>query len=237
MSETQVQRFPGALVAAQFAALRTAQAARHAVAARGVFHLALSGGLTPALYFLSLAELPTAEALPWARTQVWWADERLVPPDHEASNHGLARRTLLDRVPLPPAQVHRVRGELAPARALAVYVEELHRVFGPGLPRFDLVHLGLGTDGHTASLLPGDPALLERHKPAALVRGEGADPPVARVTLTLPALNAARGVLFLVGPDKAAVAARVLTGCEPDLPASRVRPEGEILWVLHEGPR
>lgn len=234
MSEIQVQRFPGAVSAAQFAALRTAQAARHAVAARGVFHLALSGGRTPAQYFLALAELPSAEALPWTKTHVFWADERLVPPNDPASNFGLARRTLLERVPLPLARIHRVRGELAPDRALAGYVEDLHAVFGPGLPRFDLIHLGLGADGHTASLLPGSPALQERRRPAALVSGQGADPAVGRVTLTLPTLNAARAVLFLAGPDRAALAARVAAGQEQKLPAAKVRPQGETLWVLHD---
>ncbi|WP_243439736.1 6-phosphogluconolactonase [Fundidesulfovibrio soli] len=217
--------------ASQRAAQLTARAAREAVAARGAFTLAVSGGSTPGRYF----ELLAGQDLPWAATHLFWVDERMVPPEDARSNYGAARGTLLARLPEPPAWVHRIKGEEAdPARAAEIYRKELKAHFGGnGPPAFDCLHLGLGGDGHTASLFPGQPALGERTLWAVDVAYAGADPPVPRVSLTLPVLNAARLVFFLAsGREKAALATDIAAGRRQDCPAALVRPEGRLLWIL-----
>jgi 6-phosphogluconolactonase len=159
--------------------------------------------------------------------QLFWGDERCVPPEDEQSNYRMAREALLDRVGVAPEQVHRWRGEDAqPRRAANQYQAELERHFGAGdLPSFDLVLLGLGPDGHTASLFPNRPSLEERE------RWTLADPVPSqgwRLTLTLPVLSAAREVVFLVaGGEKAAALSGLLAG-DPALPASHVRPAGGV---------
>jgi 6-phosphogluconolactonase len=206
-----------------------------AVAASGRFAVALSGGSTPrALYaLLASAEAPFRDALPWDRTHVFFADERAVPPHHPHSNYGMARDALLAHVPLPPGSVHRMRGEDDPALAARAYEEELRALLGPA-PRLDLVLLGLGADGHTASLFPGSPLLAERSRLVAAAEA-GLEPLVRRVTLTLPVLEGAGRVLFLVaGARKAAALARVLRGGEgaDPPPAARVRPAAGALWLV-----
>ncbi|WP_243313372.1 6-phosphogluconolactonase [Fundidesulfovibrio agrisoli] len=213
------------------AAQLTAQAAREAVAARGAFALAVSGGSTPERYF----ELLAGQVLPWAATHLFWVDERMTPPEDPRSNYGAARGALLARLPEAPAGVHRIRGEAASAdQAARLYREELTAHFGAGgPPAFDCLHLGLGGDGHTASLFPGQPALEEHTLWAVDVAYAGADPPIPRVSLTLPVLNAARLAFFLAsGADKAALASDIAAGRRPDCPASLVRPAGRLLWIL-----
>ncbi len=152
--------------------------------------------------------------LDWAGWHVWWSDERVVPPDHADSNERMAREALLDRVPIPEAQIHPLRS-----------VDD-------ALPdRFDLILLGIGPDGHTASLFPGD-AALEATEPIAYVPEPGLPPPHPRLTFTYPVLNAARAVAFLVGADKREIVERVLAGDE-SLPAARVKAERTV--VLSEG--
>jgi 6-phosphogluconolactonase len=157
-----------------------------------------------------------------------------VPPDDSASNYRLAHRALIARVPLPPTNVHRVRGELAPEAAAEDYAGALRRFFDAPRPRFDLILLGLGTDGHTASLFPGSEALDERERAVVATAARYADRPSQRVTLTLPAINAARRVLFLVsGAAKAEIVRSVLEGPGGRYPAQRVRPVGGgLTWVL-----
>ncbi|MFP5240303.1 MAG: 6-phosphogluconolactonase [Acidobacteriota bacterium] len=213
------------------AAQLTARAAREAVAARGAFTLAVSGGSTPGRYF----ELLAGADVPWAATHLFWVDERMVPTEDARSNYGAARGTLLAHLPRKPAGVHRIRGEVAdPAKAAALYREELEEHFGAGgPPAFDCLHLGLGGDGHTASLFPGQAALKERTLWAVDVAYAAADPPVPRVSLTLPVLNAARLAFFLAsGADKAVLAADIAAGRRPDSPAALVRPAGRLLWIL-----
>jgi len=209
--------------------------AGEAVAARGAFALALSGGTTPRALYALLAEPAGAFAarMPWPRTQVFFGDERHVPPDHPDSNFRMAQEALLARVPIPAENVHRIRGELPDAAgAAAAYEGELRAVLGSD-PALDLVLLGLGEDGHTASLFPGSPALEERERwvAAAWVEGLGA----WRITLTLPVLERAREVVFLVaGASKAEALRRALRGgAQPEpVPAARVRPrEGRLLWL------
>jgi 6-phosphogluconolactonase len=186
-------------------------------------NVALSGGSTPRPAY----ELAAALKSDWSSDEVWWADERCVPPEDARSNYRLVRETLLDGLSRPPA-VHRVRGELPPEEAAAVYDEEIRGV------RLDLVLLGVGPDGHTASLFPGSPALDEKER-SAVAGPPGLEPLVPRVTLTVPMLSAARLVLFLVvGEEKAEAAARAFGG-EPDpaTPASLVRSaEGRTVAVL-----
>ncbi len=206
-----------------------------AVAGSGRFAVALAGGATPGRLYALLADAaaPYRAALPWAATHVFFGDERPVPPDHPESNYGMARDALLARVPIPPANVRRMRGEEEPEAAARAYEDELRAFFGPS-PRFDLALLGMGPDGHTASLFPGSPALDEtaRLAVAPFVPALG----TGRITLTLPALDAASRVVFLVsGAAKAKALARVLSGERGPgaLPAARVRPrEGSVLWLV-----
>ncbi len=218
--------------AAHLAAAEVARLARGAIAARGRFTVALAGGATPRRLHAALAAPggPYAAAVDWARVHVVTGDERCVPPDHPDSNYRMARETLLDRVPIPPGQVLRFRGEdPVPARAAADLAGALQARFPAARPVLDLVLLGLGTDGHVASLFPGTSALEEREALAAApwVPRLGA----WRLTLTLPVIRAARAVLLLVsGREKATRLAEVLAGPGP-LPAQRIGPASGALLV------
>lgn len=217
------------------AAERFLAAAREAVELRGRFMVALSGGSTPRDLYRRLAESPYRDQVPWARTYVLFGDERCVGPDDPRSNYRMAMDTLLHRVPVPVEQILRVTGEATdPARAAAAYEAELRGLFAAeGSARFDLVLLGVGTDGHTASLFPGSGALEEtsRWVAASFVPKLGS----WRVTLTLPALNAARRVLFLVtGEPKARVFAEAF-GSAPHPsphPCELVAPTDGLVEVL-----
>jgi 6-phosphogluconolactonase len=206
-----------------------------AIAASGRFAVALAGGSTPRRLYELLAA-PSAgyrAAHPWGRTHVFFGDERAVPPDDPESNYGMARDALLARVPVPGENVHRIRGEEDPEVAARRYEDELRAFFGAA-PRFDLVLLGMGADGHTASLFPGSPALDDpaRWVAAPFVPALG----VRRITLTLRALESASRVVFLVsGAAKAPVLARILSGGPGAMafPAGRVRaPAGSVLWLV-----
>jgi 6-phosphogluconolactonase len=205
-------------------------AERLAAAAQAGGQIALTGGSSARLAYERLA----AMEVDWSRCTLWFGDERCVPPEDEHSNFGMVRDSLLDPLPDPPPEVHRIAGELGPDEGAAAYERDLREALGEGIPRFDLVLLGLGPDGHCASLFPGDPALDEQDRPAVGVARSGLAPWVPRVTLTLPVLNAARQVLFLVtGADKAEAAARAFGG-GPDrrTPASLVAPTDGTLTVL-----
>ncbi len=207
------------VVADEEAAARAAAALLVAAAEAGG-PVALSGGSTPGRAF----EL--AAPADWSRAHVWWGDERCVPPDDDRSNYLLARRTLLDRLAAQPT-VHRIPGELPPAEAAAVYDRELEDV------TIDLALNGIGPDGHTASLFPGSPALDERGR-RAVAASPGLEPFVERVTMTIPMLNAARTVVFLVtGADKAEAVRRGLGGeASSATPSSLVRGAAETIAIL-----
>lgn len=207
--------------------------ARTSIAERGRFDVVLSGGRTPESVYKSLVD---AE-LEWRKVHVWFGDERCVPPVHVDSNYHMADQALLSRVAIPPANVHRIHGELDAYRAAEEYENELRRVLGlkdGALPRFDLVLLGMGPDGHTASLFPGTPALEEEE---ALCCGTWVEKLKAyRVTLTFPVFDNAANVLFLAcGADKAPMvklATTEVAGTETP-PAGRVRPtHGELVWFV-----
>jgi 6-phosphogluconolactonase len=210
---------------AEAAARWTADRLRAAVAERGACYWALAGGETPRGCYERLARPPYRNDLPWRSVFVYWSDERQVPLDDPASNYAMAKAALLDHVPIPPEQVFPLVGDPTPALRLVP-------ADARGWPRFDLIHLGLGEDGHTASLFPGDPALEE---PQAFVYfvPDAPKPPPRRVTLTLPVINAARAVLVMVqGAAKREALARVLRR-DPALPASHVQPvEGELHFIV-----
>ena len=207
------------------------RAAQGAVSRRGRFLLALSGGRSP---LAAYARLASGSGMPWERTHLFWSDERCVPPDHPDSNFGAANAALLSRVPIPPDQVHRIRGEEDPAAEARRYEALLRRVAGEDLPRLDVILLGLGEDGHTASLFPGSAALDERARLVVAVDApsEGMH---ARITFTLPLIAAGRRVVFVVtGAGKARAVARVLEVQEATLPATQVAAASRALWVLDE---
>jgi 6-phosphogluconolactonase len=213
-------------------------AAADSIHFRGRFTLALAGGSTPEATYRALAgadlEHPLVGNL-WHDTEVFWGDERCVPPDHEDSNYRMAREALLDHVPLKAESIHRIRGEDGPETAAEAYEDVLETRFPNGArPRLDLVILGLGEDGHTASLFPGTEALVEPVRWVVPARAPVA--PHDRVTLTLPVLNQARRVLFLVsGEEKAEAYARAVKRLERR-PANLVRPEGgeAVTWIVDE---
>jgi 6-phosphogluconolactonase len=212
--------------------------ALQAVKARDRFMIALAGGGTPRTTYQRLAQPPLRERMPWARTWVFFGDERGVPPTHSDSNYRMASEAMLSRVPLPAPHVVRIRGEASDDSdaAAAEYGRRLIEVFGSKrgeLPRFDLILLGMGVDGHTASLFPGSPVLKEVFRPVAAVHAGAASIP-QRFTFTLPLINAAACVMFLVaGSEKAKVVKAALTEPGSGLPASLVRPtNGRLVWLL-----
>jgi 6-phosphogluconolactonase len=215
---------------------------RRCVAERGTCHLVLSGGSTPEKLYRKLAGPPFDVSVPWSQIHVHLGDERCVPPTHPDSNYRMAHAALLSRFALPPERLHRPPGEVSPPEAGArLWEAELRTLFpGPatedGFPVFDLILLGMGSDGHTASLFPGHPALEENRHWVAAVTAPAGDPPVPRLTLTLPVINRARCVLFLVsGKGKKRILDQVLSGPGDGggtLPAARVRPSGSLLWFL-----
>lgn len=221
------------------AAQRFVREATHAVARKGRFDVALCGGATPrGLYSLLADDAQLLRATPWPRTHVFWGDERHVPPDDADSNYRMARESMLDRVPVPPGNVHRIPAEQPDAEQAALdYAQELRRSFGlrsGERPRFDLILLGLGADGHTASLFPGSAALDERRRLVVAARGPGRRR--ERITLTVPVLNDAACIVFLVvGRDKATIVKAVLDGPrEPRVfPAQWIDPTtGRLLWII-----
>jgi 6-phosphogluconolactonase len=204
-----------------------------AVRARGRFTVALSGGSTPKSLYSLLATKPH---IPWDKICFFWGDERHVPPDHPDSNYRMAREALLSKVPVPQENIFRIHSEEKDAaRAAQQYEQTISDFFhlSPGLfPRFDLILLGLGPDGHTASLFPESAALAERDR---LVVANWVDKFKAyRITLTFPVLNAAACVIFLAsGADKAEILREVLENSSAHLPAQNVRPtDGKLFWLV-----
>jgi 6-phosphogluconolactonase len=227
---------PTPAAVAEAAADRIVGVARNAIRRRGRFHLALSGGSTPPAIYALLAAPPWVGSLDWSRVEFFWGDERAVPPDHPDSNFGLARALLLDRLPgVAPGAIHRMPADAQDRDAAASrYQAEVVRAFGMAPdasrpPRFDLVWLGMGRDGHTASLFPGSTALAEGRR--WVVATWAPLPAVWRMTFTLPLINAARAVLFVAtGADKAPALRSVRSGSRA-LPAARVRARS-TLWLV-----
>jgi 6-phosphogluconolactonase len=210
-----------------------------AAASRDRFALCLSGGSTPRRLYQLLAESPYRDALPWDRIHWFWGDERFVPWDHPDSNYGMAHAALLGRVPVTPGNIHGIPTDGTPADAAAAYERVLKSYYGSesldrARPLFDVEILGLGPDGHTASLIPGTSVLDERYRWVAEVIGGRPEP---RITLTYPALDSSRHTAFLVaGVEKREILSRVLAG-DQALPAARLRPVGELIWFADEAAR
>ena len=232
---------PTADALADEAARRFALLAATAIAARGKFIVALSGGSTPKALFARLAAPPIAAGIDWSRVIVIWGDERCVPPDDAASNYRMAREALLDHVAVPATQVRRIRGEYSPAGAAANYNAMLHDLLDAEdgapvgqTPAIDLILLGLGEDGHTASLFPGEVTVHNATEWAAAATAPTV--PADRVTLTPAIINAAANVLFLVsGSVKAAMLHRVIEGPRTphELPAQLISPiSGHGCWLI-----
>lgn len=225
----------------QTAATGMVDIARASVAARGICTIALSGGSTPRQLYALLATPALAAEMPWQDLHIFWGDERHVPPDDPESNYRMANEALLSHVPIPQENIHRIPAELPnPSTVAAAYADDLRRALhlGPedpdALPRFDLILLGMGEDGHTASLFPHSPALGERKvwvaaNPVAKLN-------TTRITLTLPVLNHAARIWFLItGGSKAEVLKAVLEGPrQPEtLPSQLISPtDGELFFLL-----
>ncbi len=208
--------------------------AKRCVASQGRFAVALSGGSTPRRLYTLLGTTPYSENIEWEHVHVFWADERCVPRDHPESNFKLAADAFLSRVALPKENIHRIMGEEGPGRAAQDYERELRSFFGPALsPVFDLIILGVGEDGHTASLFPGSTTLQERTR---FVLPVSLEPPnLNRVTLTLPVLDHAAEVLFLAaGRAKAGVVQAIIEKGNPmHYPAGLVQPvRGSVTWFI-----
>jgi 6-phosphogluconolactonase len=231
-----VEPDPAALArrAAQYLVEMVSEAAE----ANGRARVAISGGSTPKAAFQLLADSshPWHNRMPWEDLELFWVDERTVPPDHPDSNYRMTREALLDHVPLNPQQIHRMEGELAPEAAAARYESELRNTFrleGAECPRFDLLELGMGDDGHTASLFPHTAALHEMGR--LVTANQVPQKDTWRLTLTWPVINHARSVFFLIaGADKASVVHEVFMGPrDPErLPSQLIWPSSGILTLF-----
>lgn len=219
----------------QAAARLLTRLAQEAVAENGRFSIALSGGGTPTGVYQLWGQRPFRDEMPWQQTHLFWGDERLVPPDDKGSNYRQIADLLLPHVPIPPDNVHRAKGELPMVEAVADYTQQLQDFAGEtAVPILDVVLLGMGSDGHTASLFPGSPVA-----PPEWVVGVTADydgRPAQRLSLTPTVINQARHVIFLVtGANKAATLQNVLYGpSQPEqLPAQRIQPRhGTLTWLV-----
>lgn len=199
------------------------------IAEKGSFVAVLSGGKTPEKLYRLLASQEFKDSVEWEKVHLFWGDERCVPPDDQQSNYAAASRALLTRVPVPPKNIHRIKGELAPSLAAARYEEEIKEYFRGADPVFDLVFLGLGADGHTLSLFPGTQALGERERWVAENYVEKLG--MWRVTMTLPLVNRASDLVFIVsGAEKGPALREVIA--EGLHPAGMIRPvNGRLLWL------
>jgi 6-phosphogluconolactonase len=229
---------PNAAALASRAAQYFVEMAEEAIEARGRARIAISGGSTPKAAFQLLADpnQPWRSRMPWDKLELYWVDERCVPPDDQESNFRMTREALLDQVPLRPEMIHRMEGELDPEEAASRYESGLRNNFrleGAEVPHFDLVQLGIGPDGHTASLFPHTEALNEMMRLS--VSNHVPQMNAWRITLTWPVINQARSVFFLVsGVDKAGVLKEVLTGVRDveRLPSQLIWPASGILTLI-----
>ncbi|MBI2821307.1 MAG: 6-phosphogluconolactonase [Acidobacteria bacterium] len=215
--------------------------AKESLATRGLFSVALSGGSTPKRLYSLLAGRHFQHRVPWSRLYLFWGDERFVPPDHQDSNYRMVKEALLSKVPVPVENIHPVSTDReSPEHAATEYEQTIREFFNISLgqfPQFDLVLLGLGTDGHTASLFPGTAVLSERRRLVAALYVDKPQP--HRLTLTVPVFNHAANVIFLVsGEGKASILKSVLQGeyQENGLPAQLINPtQGRLRWIIDRG--
>lgn len=250
----EVQRYPNLEVLSKAAAEFISSLANECVNESGFFNVVLSGGTTPRSLCETLAQSPCAPRMPWGNTHLFWGDDRCVPPNHPDSNFAMASRALISKVPVPPENVHPIPTKFAsPEKDAETYEEILRQFFcssttakphlgvrhgGEPFPSFDLILLGVGRNGHTASLFPGDRALEEERRWVVAVRTPNGSPRVPRITLTLPVINRARCVLFMAsGCEKREVIRAILGDSYPvpaSYPAARVKPKGRVVWLIDE---
>ena len=218
--------------------------AQECVAERGCFTLAAAGGATPKPLYRLLATPQFAKRMPWQQTHLFWGDERCVAADHPDSNYRMLQEELLAHTFPATCTIHRMPGEMAPQKGAAAYEEELRKFFSTGRkeplawPVFDLILLGLGSDGHTASLFPNSPALSEKTKWVTATPPGVLEPQVDRLTLTLPVINNSAEVIFLVaGEEKKTLVERILGHQQSPAgyPAGRISPQGKLHWYIADG--
>ena len=205
-----------------------------AVQSKGKAAAAISGGSTPRHMNRLLALSPTADRIPWEDIHLFWVDDRMVAADDPASNYGAARDDFITKVPIPPAQVYPMPVLDPPSEGAAAYIRDLKRFFGTGIPAFDLIFLGIGTDGHTASLFPDQ---ADAHRGTEWVLSvKGGNPDVDRLTLNYPVLNqAAMTVILVSGQGKAEMVRTLLCSDEVRYPPQRIHPEsGRLIWLLDQ---
>jgi 6-phosphogluconolactonase len=213
-----------------------------ACATPGNFAIALSGGSTPKRLYQLFAASPLREAMPWKRIHLFWGDDRFVPRNDPNSNYGMAQDAMIAHVPIPLGNIHGIPSAGSLTEAAQQYEHELKAYYGsatldPARPLFDVVLLGMGPDGHTASLFPGKPALDEQHRWVVEVPEPGLTPFVPRISLTYPALDSAKSLAFVAaGADKTTMMGRVLAG-EKELPSARISPVGELVWFVDRAAR
>jgi 6-phosphogluconolactonase len=238
-----VQIFSSSDAIARYALHEILITADSAIKQKGIFSLVLSGGGPPEPLFRLFATSPFDRTIPWQQTHLFWGDERCVPPDQEGSSYRQARELFIDQVSIPPENIHRAKGELLPDAAAEDYRQQLtafnaaHNLDGP-IPRFDLVLLGLGSDGHTASLFPNRVPPQAATESVIAVTADYDGRPANRITLTPLVFNKARNILFLVtGKKKSGAVTAVLHGpSKPDqYPAQQIRPtNGQVIWLLDQ---
>lgn len=236
MTNRKVRVFPDRAALARAAAMHFVELARSAIELQGRFSVALSGGTTPEPMYRLLAAPKFTSQIDWQRVHLFWSDERCVPPDDPASNYNMAWNSFISQIPIPKGHIHRIRGEEVPAVAAERYEQELKDHFKGGSTRFDLILLGLGEDGHTASIFPGSVAVAEYKR--LVVVAHHPRTRQQRITITLLAINAAANVTFLVaGESKREMMKQVLSGLKsPDeIPAIGVHPrDGTLLWLCDQ---
>jgi len=211
------------------------RAAIESVEKRGRFAVAISGGSTPRSMHSMLGKEPFYSDIPWDKTDIFWVDERCVPKKHPDSNFGGAKKDFLDKIPISQNQIHPMPVETSPEKGAEIYQNKLLDFFhlqNEEFPAFDLIFLGIGTDGHTASLFPGQSALNEMKRWVVAVKG--GNPNVNRLTLTLPVINRGKQIVFMIsGKKKASVVKIALKGIQSGLPAQLVQPlKGTLIWLL-----
>jgi 6-phosphogluconolactonase len=205
-----------------------------AIAAKAPFRVSLSGGSNPKTLYGLLASDDFRKRFPWPKVEWYWGDERFVPYDHPESNYRMTREAMLAKAPVPPENIHPVPADGTPEEAASRYERTLQAAYGgavldPARPLFDITLLGLGSDGHTASLLPDDPVLRERKRWVAAVSHGRRE---VRITMTYPVIESSRQVAFLVaGREKATIFSAIRTGGR-QVPAARVNPVGELIWFV-----
>jgi 6-phosphogluconolactonase len=231
---TNIRVAPDVAALARQAADTIQDVASTAISQAGRFSIALSGGSTPKTLFELLAA-EYKQKIDWSNSHIFWSDERCVPPDDADSNYKMARETLLDHISLPASNIYRIKGELDPAEGASQYEQTLHTYFHDQLPRFDIILLGMGDDGHTASLFPGTEALNERQR-WVIPNHVATVKQTWRITFTVPVINNAANVMFLIaGTGKAARLKQVIQGAYTlnELPSQLIKPtNGNLIWAV-----